>query len=555
MGGRLEPSQATTPAAFLADHGLHRRQGRPIPRTPATVAALIDTVAEAQASLPAVVDRRTRLTCGALRAAVDRAVSVYRHAGLKPLDRVAVSLPNTVDNVVAFLAAMRAGLIWVGINTHLAGPEQRFILEDAGVDLLLAEPTMVEDLPAGRWRPVVVERNQPGTWWSGADPAPVDLSTIDPWGPAAIAYTSGTTGRPKGVVHSQHNMLLPGAAITAAEPAPLVQGVCLPLTILNMQVLGTVQTLLSGGLIVAMDRIDVRGVLEHVRDFRVQRMYTTPPTVYDLLTRDDVVPADISSLIHLGVGGAKLPEGLRERYRARFGQDFVVGYGLTEAPTGVTGSVGVTGPPAPAGSSGRARPQLEVTIQDAGGSQLGAGEEGEICIGPAQAGPYAGCYTPMLGYWDRPAATAEALRGGVLHTGDVGRIDADGALWVLDRRSELIVRGGANVYPAEVERAAEASGLVTEIAVLGRPHPRLGEEVVAFVRLAPGTVLSELDTVCREQLARYKVPVTWYVVEEFPRNAMGKVVRSDLRSWLAGGDGAPIWTVRRVEAAELAAAP
>jgi acyl-CoA synthetase (AMP-forming)/AMP-acid ligase II len=527
----------TTPDAFLAEHGLRRNVGAPIPGTPSSVAALVSVAAERHRGALALADRRVRLSYAALEEAVDRAVTVFHSSGLRPLDRVAVSLPNTSDVVVAYLAAMRSGLVWVGINTNLAPPERAFLLEDSGADVLVCDPRSVSLLTSlvPGLRTVEVDVERPGAWWAGADPATFDPVAIDPHGPAAIAYTSGTTGRPKGVVHSQHNMLLPGAAVTVAEPAGLVQGVCLPLTILNMQILGTVQSLLSGGLCVPMDRIDIVGISDWLRDFRVQRMYGTPPILYDLLNHDGVDPESVSCLTHLGVGGAKTPDALFSMYRERFGRDVATGYGLTEAPTSVTGARAGAGRQ-PVGSAGWARSQLDVTIRD-GDEMLAPGEEGEICVGPAEAGVFAGCYTNMLGYWDRPDATDRVLSGGVLHTGDVGVLDRDGVLWVRDRRSDLILRGGANVYPAEVERVVEATGFVAEAAVVGRYHPRLGEEVVAFVAPAADVELDvgALDAACRAQLARYKSPVTWYVVEQFPRNAMGKVLKPSLREWLASG--------------------
>jgi acyl-CoA synthetase (AMP-forming)/AMP-acid ligase II len=530
---------ATTPQQFLEAHGLVRHHPRPIPDTPPTVAALVDHVAERFGDALALADRRARYGFSELRVAVDRAADVLERAGVRPLDRVAMCLPNTVDVVVGFLAVMRIGAIWVGINTHLAAPEKRYLLDDSGASLLVttAEVAAAVGAPSDGLDVVAVEIDTPGGWWADGAAGRHDADRIDPDGPAAIAYTSGTTGRPKGVVHSQHNLLLPPAALLRDEPAVLVQGTILPLTILNMQVLSTVQSLLSGGLLVPIDRIDAVGVASWVSEFAVQRMYTTPPTVYDLLTRPDVDPEDIASLSHLGVGGAKCPDGLRERYRERFGRDFVFGYGLTEAPTGVTGSTdGVV----PLGSSGAARDHVEVTIRDEDGTVLGPDGEGEICIGVSPHGPFAGCYSTMLGYWERPEATARALRDGVLHTGDVGRIDEDGMLWVLDRRSDLIIRGGANVYPAEVERVLEALEQVAEGAVVPREDPRLGEEVVAIVMPAAGVEAGSLDRrqlvdACLGELAKYKVPVEWYAVEQFPRNAMGKVLKPALRAWLADG--------------------
>ncbi|MDO8390373.1 MAG: AMP-binding protein [Actinomycetota bacterium] len=525
---------------FVVSHGLIRNEPRAIPHVPRSVAELVDHAATTYGTRCALTDRRAAYTYAELRDAVDRAAATLHAAGVGPLDRVASSLPNVSDVVVGFLACMRLGAIWVGINTHLAPPEKAFLLHDSGASLLIATADIVAALHTSAGvAAITVDIAAPGSWWRAADPAARPVVPVDPFAPAAIAYTSGTTGTPKGVVHSQHNMLLPGAVMTRREPAALVQGVCLPLTILNMQVLSTVQTLLSGGTVVPMDRIDAVGVAAWVAEFGVQRMYSTPPTVYDLLTRPDIDPASIASLTHLGVGGAKCPEGLRERYRERFGTDFGFGYGLTEAPTSVTGGAAAAAI-GPVGSSGAAHEQVEVTIRDADGVPVPDGGEGEICVGPSRTGHFAGCYSTMLGYWNRPEATAAALRGGVLHTGDVGRFDADGNLWVLDRRSDLIIRGGANVYPAEVERAVEGLASVAEVAVVGRDHPRLGEEVVGFVLPAAGEAgasisHAELSAQCAAQLARYKSPVEWYVVQQFPRNAMGKVVKPVLRAWLEHG--------------------
>jgi acyl-CoA synthetase (AMP-forming)/AMP-acid ligase II len=189
------------------------------------------------------------------------------------------------------------------------------------------------------------------------------------------------------------------------------------------------------------------------------------------------------------------------------------------------------------GSSGIAREHVEVTIRDADGKVLGPDREGEICVGPAPEGVFAGCYSTMLGYWNQPDRTEETLRQGVLHTGDVGRLDADGVLWVLDRRSDLIIRGGANVYPAEVERVVEEMSEIAEVAVVPRQHERLGEEVIGIIIAAHGIDVADLDErklieACCARLAKYKVPLEWYGVEQFPRNAMGKVVKPVLRRWL-----------------------
>ena len=446
------PSGMPISGDFLAEHGLIGVSGRPIPGSCQSVADLVVAAAARHADELATCDRRSTYSFRQLAAAVDRAAAALHVLGLRPTDRVAVSLRNGTDSVIAFLAAMRSGLIWVGINTNLTAPEKAYVLDDSGATALLADAPTLESLKgrASHFRMVEVDGERPGSWWRDAAEGFV-APEIDAFGPAAIAYTSGTTGRPKGVVHSQHNMVLPAEGITRTDPGPLVQGVCLPLTILNLQILGPVQCLASGSPCVVMDRIDVGGVVDFVRDFGVQRMYAPPPLAFDLVHRDDVDPADLSSMTHLALGGAKLPAGLADLYRDRFGRDFVFGYGLTEAPTSVSSTADIPGS-GRGGTSGRTRPQVELTIRDLDGKVLPAGAEGEICVGATDSGPFSGCYTTMLGYWNRPEATQESLRDGVLHTGDVGMIDGDGNLWVRDRRSDLIIRGGANVYPAEVER-------------------------------------------------------------------------------------------------------
>ncbi len=514
----------------------------PIPGVPASVAALIDEAADRFGSVLALADRRTRFTYDELRQAVDQAADTLERSGVRPLDRVAMSLPNTVDVAIGFLAAMRLGAVWVGVNTSLAPPEKQFLIADSGACTLVTTAPIAESLSSSAldFTVVTVDIEAPGSWWADGRPVPRSASHVDPNAPAAIAYTSGTTGRPKGVVHSQHNIMLPAAVVTVDEPAALVQGVMLPLTILNLQVLATVQSMLSGGLLVPIDRADAAGVASWIAEFRVQRMYSPPTTAYDLLSRPDIDAADIATLTHFGVGGSKCPDGLRDRYRERFGRDFAFGYGLTEAPTSVTADPpGVSS--SPIGSSGRTRDHVEVTIRDAAGVVVDDGAEGEICVGARTDGAFAGCYSTMLGYWNDPERTAKALRDGVLHTGDVGRIDEDGCLWVLDRRSELIIRGGANVYPAEVERVIEALPGVAEVAVVARNDDRLGEVVVAMIARAGDDAAGAVDRrrlsdACHAELARYKVPTEWFVVEHFPRNAMGKVQKPLLRAWLERGE-------------------
>jgi acyl-CoA synthetase (AMP-forming)/AMP-acid ligase II len=481
----------------------------------ASIAAVLERGLTEHPDKEALVGRSGRYSWAALDRAVAQGAAGLRAAGIAAGDRVAVSLPNDVDIVIAFLASQRIGAVWVGVNRALAPPEKQWLLTDCDAKLFIDS--------AEAWRAL-----------EGDSDGDASATDVDPHAPAAIAYTGGTTGYPKGVVHSQHNLLLPGHVSFAAGTAnpDHVLGVALPLTILNLLVLGPLVAYQVGQTLVAIDRVDPVGLAEWIRDEKVSTFSAVPAMIHDLLHHPDVRDDDLVSLVRPGVGGAAIPEEFRVLYRKRFGTEIYSGYGLTEAPTAVT----VENPAEPrvAGSCGKALPQVEIVILDDNGEQVADGEVGEVCVRAASSGPFAGMYTPMLGYWNRPDATAEALRGGVLHTQDIGRIGEGGNLFIEDRKADLIIRGGANVYPAEVERVLHGDPAVAACAVVGAPDARLGERVVAFVQPnAHGAVdLDALRARCAAELARYKVPEEFFVVDEFERTPMGKIKKTSLRARL-----------------------
>jgi long-chain acyl-CoA synthetase len=485
---------------------------------PTSVARVLDRVLAEDPEREALVTRGCRLSYAQLDRQANQAARVLRDCGVKRGDRVAASLPNEADVVVAFHGAMRLGAVWVGVNRVLAEPEKVFILEDCGASLLLCEddvqvagPPM---LKLREWRDAV----------AAADTGPVEAD-IDPFAPAGLAYTSGTTGHPKGAVHSQWNMLAPGAVLVESRGygSDLRKGDCFPFTILNMAVLTTLLVSQAGGCAIVMDRIDAEGVAEWIRAERVTTWNGPPALLHSLATLDAVTPSDLTSLDEVWTGGADCPEVIRAAFEAKFGLPVLATYGLSEAPTVV--AIDPRDGRHVAGASGRPLPHLAVRITDDDGSTLPAGATGEIRVGPADDR-----YRLMLGYWEQPEATAEALVGGELRTGDLGALDADGYLHVRDRRSLLIIRGGANVYPAEVERVLLEGPGVAACAVVGVPDERLGERVVALVE---GEAIDEeaLRAHCLTHLAKYKVPER-FVVATLPRNAMGKVVRKDLSALL-----------------------
>jgi len=536
-------------SALLAARHLVEPVSRPrIPGdAPQTVA---DVLAGPLARCPertALVGRHARYTYSQLDAAVELAATALRDLGVGMGDRVAASIGNHPDIVIAFLATMRLGAIWVGIARPLAAAEKAFMLRDCEAALFLGDRAMAaqietvrSELPALRHL-LVAEPGDEQCEWAKAlaaarGQAPPPRVEIDPFAPASIAYTSGTTGFPKGAVHSQHNLLLPGAvaAATDAYPRGQVQGVLLPLTVLNLMVLVPLLAFQIDGCCVCMDRVDALGVAEWVRTERVGHFAAVPAIYHDLLTHAEVRSEDLGSLARPEVGGAECPPAFLRLYRERFGADVSIGYGMTEAPTAVTRSLGDR-PPEP-GLIGRALPQLSILVLDEEEREVADGEIGEICVAPAPDGPFAGVYTPMLGYWNKPEETAKALRSGVLHTGDMGMRDPNnGQLYIRGRRGDLILRGGANVYPAEIERVLHGDPRVAACAVLGVPDERLGERVIAAVQLADGAGAvseDELRERCAANLARYKVPERFHFVDRVPRNSMGKIVKRELRAAL-----------------------
>ncbi len=527
----------------------------PIPEGPRDVASALSAAAAARPDAEALVGRHDRFTYRQYDQAVDAAVGFLWALGLRPGDRVAASAGNHTEIAIAFFAAMRMGAIWVGINRRLAPAEKRFLLRDSGARILLAEDEVLAELAASREElgltaTVSLEPTDPASAWrkglaAHAGALQRDIN-IDPWAPAAIAYTSGTTGFPKGAVHSQHNMMLvPTVQQAEIDPAELPTrriGTTTPLTILNLMILGPVAAARAQCAHICVDRTDPAGLAEWIGREQITVTTCAPTTAYDMLTRPDIRPEDLKSLVQLSVGGAMVPEKLPALYFERFGCLPRVGYGLTEAPTGVAASDGTA--PARQGEIGRPSAHLEIEILDDSGEILAAQASGEICVRATRTGPFAGLYRPTLGYWKNAEATDRLLRGGWLHTGDVGFKDDDGVLNIQDRRTDVIIRGGSNIYPAEVERVLRLESRIADCAVLGKSDERLGQVVVAFVeprseaRTDP-SLTQDLEALCRENLARYKQPVEWHFIDQLPRNAMGKIVKPLLKERLESGSSAP----------------
>jgi long-chain acyl-CoA synthetase len=480
-----------------------------------TIADVLRPALSHRPDAPAVVARSGTLSYADLDRAASAASGALWNLGVRPGDRVAACLPNDLDIVVAFHGAQRIGAIWAGINEAYSRDEQQALADLSGPSLIVAGPNFKAHGDK------VVEPAEVTRLAAGAPAAPP--VTLDPDAPAGIAFTSGTTGVPKGIVHSQRNMLLPGEVLvrTRGWGPDLRKGDCLPLTLLNMLILTTLLVPQAEGCCVLMDRRDVSGVAEWIGRERVTVWNGVPAQLYDLVHRPGL---DLSGLEEAWCGGAACPAELRQSFEDAYQVPLRATYGLTEAPT-VVAIDPVNGRTRP-GAAGQVLPHLDVAAYDDDGRRLPAGSTGELRIGPALSGKWAGAWTPALGEW-RDGSVVPGAAAPVA-TGDIGSVDADGWLSVVDRKKLVIVRGGANVYPAEVERVIRLHPAVAEVAVFAVPDERLGEKVAALVQLSAEADLRDLESLCGQHLARYKVPELWSVVDSFPTNAMGKIIRTRL---------------------------
>jgi long-chain acyl-CoA synthetase len=485
------------------------------------IARLLDRPLASCPDATAVLARSGALSFAELDGAADAAAGALWHLGVRPGDRVAACLPNDLDVVVAFHGAQRIGAVWAGIGEALTEAEQRALAELVQPAVTLAGPRCMLEGPCvvgpARWADLIRSRHAaPGL-------------AIDPRAPGGIAFSSGTTGPPKAIVHSQHNLVLPAAVLVATRGwgPELRKGDSLPFTILNMLVLSTLVTSLAGGVAIVMDRRDPDGVAEWIRNAEITAWNGAPAQLFDL---GRLPQLDLTPLTEVWTGGGACPEHVRDSFREAHGVPVTATYGLSEAPTVV--AIDPAGGDHHEGASGRVLPHLTVAAYGSDGGRLAAGCPGELGISAASTGPWAGCWRPPLGYWADGAVHPAAPD--LVMTGDIGTVGDDGWLTVVDRKKLMIVRGGANVSPAEIESVLLEHPAVSAAVVFGVPDDRLGERVAALVVPAGDAALdaSSLTAFCGTRLARYKIPELWGRARGLPANAMGKIIRTDLAAML-----------------------
>ncbi|HEV7469454.1 MAG TPA: class I adenylate-forming enzyme family protein [Pseudonocardia sp.] len=528
----------------LTDAVVHGIPMRVYDRAPRTLRELVAATA-AFGDRPYSVYRDERTTYAEHLAQVCGLAAVLRERyGLVKGDRVGIAMRNYPEWGVVFFAAQVAGFVAVPLNAWWTGPELVWAVEDAGCRIVVGDGPRVDalaghvDVPLVRTRGTGPVPAGAVTWEdvvAGFDPGAglpdVELLAEDD---SSILYTSGTTGRPKGAVHShlnhvtnalnvvlttRANAVVSGAAPPAGQPGTLLTYPLFHIAGLN-SLYGAV---LNGAKLATMYRWDREEARALVREERLTGGAGVPTTMRELAEEAIAHPEETASLTRIGMGGAPIPPELVARITDHLGPISFNGYGLTETTSAVCANSGQDYADRP-DSVGRPAPGAEVRVVDPETlDERAEGEIGELWF----RGP-----NVVRGYWNNPEADAAAFVDGWFRTGDLGHVTR-GWVYVVDRLKDVVLRGGENVYSVQVEAALHEVPGVEEVAVVGIPHPTLGEEVAAVVRLAPGTP-RDADLLRRhvtERVAAFAAPTTviWWD-EALPRTATGKILKKDLRT-------------------------
>lgn len=498
----------------------------------ASLVQVIDDHGSQHGDRLACVVGKDQRTYGALADEILRFASALRELGLKPGDRLGLYLPNCVEYVVCFYGAMRAGLIAAPINGAFTKAEVTYLLSDSGADGIVSTPELLDRIgitATGTGPRVVISTGDPAPpWCSLTDllntPAgPVSIP--DHYSAACLPYSSGTTGRSKGIIHTHDSMamqaLLSANRLQLRHDDVLVQAMPLVHLYPGNIIMGGL--FVAGGTMVVQPTFDPPGFADLLGRLRATACAGVPTTYAMLcqLPKEQVAAPDLRQLGIAFSAGAPLPGSIRSGFRDMFGADVLDCYGITEAAGDLLANLRYGEHPEL--SCGVPYPLTDVRIVDELDQDVPVGEVGELIARGPQI---------MTGYWNRPDATAEALRGGWFHTGDLARRDERGFYFIVDRKNDLILTGGYNVYPAEVEDVLQAHPDVGMCAVFGIPDEIKGEKPWAAVVPRAGATVDEaaLDAHCREQLASYKVPRRFVIVDELPRSSVGKILRRELRA-------------------------
>jgi long-chain acyl-CoA synthetase len=523
------------------------------PATTLTMATIIEDHAHKRPHQTAIIYNDHRFSYGQLNAMANMIANGLVELGIKPGDHVAISCPNLPYFPMAYFGILKVGAVVVALNVLLKPREIAFHLQDSDAKAFICFEGTVE-LPMGQMgkagfdavpecqtmimitanpaSPSPVEgvktlgqlmHNQPPTFGTHK-PQPTDT--------AVIFYTSGTTGKPKGAELSQLNLLmnavvvrdLAASAMEIGADAQNVVLITLPLFHATAQQAQMNANLLAGATLTLMPRFEPGPVLEVMKRDKVN-LWTGVPTMFhallDYATANSIDIAPVAASLRLiSSGGAPMPIELMNRFQETFGVRVLEGYGLSEASPVV--SFNHADKPSKVGTVGQALWGVDIRCVDDEDKPVPTGEKGEVIIRG---------HNIMKGYYKQPEATAEAMRNGWLHTGDIGVLDVEGYLSIVDRKKDMIIRGGYNVYPRELEEVMARHPSVSFVAVVGVSHDKLGEEVKAFVVKKTDSDVTEDELIawCKEEMAAYKYPRHIEFRDQLPMNATGKILKRELR--------------------------
>jgi long-chain acyl-CoA synthetase len=466
----------------------------------------------------------TEVSFGMLDEAAARVAGVLAERDFAAGERVGIMLPNVPYFATCYYGVLRAGGVVVPMNVLLKRREVAFYLRDSGAELLFAWEGFADDARAGAEdagaESVIVAPGSFEELLAAADPRR-EIVDRDPGDTAVILYTSGTTGTPKGAELTHHN-LMSNCEITRSNFGVGEDAVtlgALPLFHSFGQTCALNVTIASGGTLSLIPRFDPGKALEIIQRDRVS-LFEGVPTMYNaILHHPERDRFDTSSLALCVSGGSAMPVELLRGFEDAFGCKVLEGYGLSESSP--VASFNPRDRERKPGSIGVPIRDVEMKVVDDDGNEVPRGEIGEIVIRG---------HNVMKGYWNKPEATAETLRHGWLHTGDMARIDEDGYFFIVDRKKDMIIRGGYNVYPREIEEVLYEHPDVVEAAVVGIAHDELGEEVGAAVTLKEGatTTPQELSEFVKGQVAAYKYPRRVWLVDDLPKGPTGKILKREI---------------------------
>jgi long-chain acyl-CoA synthetase len=492
-----------------------------------TLVSNLIAAAQKHGDRPAIRMDQFEMTYAELADEAAQVASALRRHGLVPGDRVGLVLPNVPAFPVLFYGSLLAGCVVVPMNPLLKAPEIEYYLKDSEAKLVFVwdGAGYAAERAAATVGALLVTVSD-----TGLDPRHVEnLEPVTEPSPrsaqdtAVILYTSGTTGQPKGAELTNANLAsnarTTSATLTELTDQDVVMG-CLPLFHVFGLTCGLNASVEAGAALTLIPRFDPRKALEVIERDRVT-VFEGVPTMYSaMLHVGERGRFDVSTLRVCISGGSAMPVEMMKSFESEFGCIILEGYGLSE--TSPVASFNHPGAERKPGSIGVPVAGVELRLVDDNGVESSPGEIGEIEIRGENL---------MKGYWRRPEATAEAITDGWFHTGDLATVDEDGYYFIVDRKKDLIIRGGYNVYPREIEEVLYAHPAVAEVAVIGLDHEHLGEEVGAAVALRPGVsvTVEELREFVKERVAAYKYPRHVWLVSELPKGSTGKILRREVR--------------------------